>query len=64
MTHDVSEALLLADRVVVMRDGRVEQSAPPDELLDAPATQYVRDLVRAGDDVYRRYYLHLRDQLR
>ncbi len=64
VTHDVSEALLLADRVVVMRDGRVEQSAPPDELLDAPATQYVRDLVRAGDDVYRRYYLHLRDELR
>jgi osmoprotectant transport system ATP-binding protein len=64
VTHDVSEALLLADRVVVMREGRVEQSATPDELLDAPATPYVRDLVRAGDDVYRRYYLHLRDELR
>jgi osmoprotectant transport system ATP-binding protein len=64
VTHDVSEALLLADRVVVMRDGRVEQAASPDELLDAPATPYVRDLVRAGDDVYRQYYLHLREQLR
>jgi osmoprotectant transport system ATP-binding protein len=64
VTHDVSEALLLADRVVVLRDGRVEQAASPDELLDAPATPYVRDLVRAGDDVYRRYYLHLREQLR
>jgi osmoprotectant transport system ATP-binding protein len=63
VTHDVAEALLLADRVVVMRDGRVEQAAKPDELLDAPATPYVRNLVRAGDDVYRRYYLHLREQL-
>jgi osmoprotectant transport system ATP-binding protein len=63
VTHDVAEALLLADRVVVMRDGRVEQAGKPDELLDAPATPYVRDLVRAGDDVYRRYYLHLREQL-
>jgi osmoprotectant transport system ATP-binding protein len=63
VTHDVAEALLLADRVVVMRDGRVEQAAAPEELLDAPATQYVRDLVRAGDDVYRQYYLHLREQL-
>jgi osmoprotectant transport system ATP-binding protein len=63
VTHDVAEALLLADRVVVMRDGRVEQAAAPEELLDAPATPYVRDLVRAGDDVYRQYYLHLREQL-
>jgi osmoprotectant transport system ATP-binding protein len=63
VTHDVAEALLLADRVVVMRDGRVEQAAAPEELLDAPATPYVRDLVRAGDDVYHQYYLHLREQL-
>jgi osmoprotectant transport system ATP-binding protein len=63
VTHDVAEALLLADRVVVMRDGRVEQAAAPEELLDAPATPYVRDLVRAGDDVYNQYYLHLREQL-
>jgi osmoprotectant transport system ATP-binding protein len=64
VTHDVAEALLLADRVVVMNRGRIEQAAAPQELLDAPATPYVRELVRAGDDVYRQYYLHLREQLR
>jgi osmoprotectant transport system ATP-binding protein len=64
VTHDVDEAFRLADRIVVMRSGRVEQVAPPLELFDNPATDYVRDLVHAGDDVYRRYFLHARDLLR
>ena len=64
VTHDFDEALRLADRLVVMRAGRVEQVATPLELLDRPATPYVRDLVHAGDDVYRRYYLHVRETIR
>ncbi len=64
VTHDFDEALKLADRIVVMREGRVEQVAPPLELLERPATNYVRELVHAGDDVYRQYYLHVRDTLR
>jgi len=63
VTHDFDEALKLADRIVVMRGGRVEQVAAPDQLLERPATAYVRDLVHAGDDVYRRYYLHLRETI-
>ena len=64
VTHDFDEALKFADRIVVMRAGAVEQVATPDELLERPATQYVRDLVHAGDDVYRDYYLHVRETLR
>ena len=64
VTHDVDEAFRLADRVVVMRAGRVEQVAQPEGLFDNPATDYVRDIVHAGDDVYRRYYLHARELLR
>jgi len=64
VTHDFDEALRLADRIVVMRSGRVEQAATPDELLEAPATPYVRELVHAGDAVYRTYYAHVRAQLR
>lgn len=64
VTHDFDEALKLADRIVVMREGRVEQVATPLELLERPATAYVRDLVHAGDDVYRRYYLHVRETIR
>ena len=45
VTHDLHEALALADRVAVLRRGRVEQSAPPDELRRAPATEYVRTLL-------------------
>ena len=45
VTHDLREAFLLADRVAVLRDGRVEQLAPADELRSAPATEYVRALL-------------------
>lgn len=64
VTHDFDEALKLADRIVVLREGHVEQDATPLDLLERPATQYVRDLVHAGDDVYRRYYLHVREAIR
>jgi osmoprotectant transport system ATP-binding protein len=45
VTHDLREALLLADRVAVLRGGRIEQVASPGELLDVPATPYVRTLL-------------------
>jgi osmoprotectant transport system ATP-binding protein len=64
VTHDVEEALGLADRIVVMREGKLEQAATPVELLERPATEYVKDLVHAGDPVYREYFLHARDLLR
>ena len=64
VTHDVEEALGLADRIVVLREGRLEQVATPLELLENPATPYVKDLVHAGDPVYRDYFLHARDLLR
>jgi sulfate/thiosulfate transport system ATP-binding protein len=41
VTHDQEEALELADRVVVMREGQVEQVGPPDEVYEHPATPFV-----------------------
>jgi osmoprotectant transport system ATP-binding protein len=46
VTHDLHEALLMATLVVVMRRGRIEQASTPRELLSAPATEYVRTLLR------------------
>jgi len=46
VTHDLHEALLLSDRIAVMRHGRVEQFGSSEELRQAPATEYVRELLR------------------
>ena len=45
VTHDQEEALELADRVVVMRDGRIEQIGKPDEIYHAPASAFVFDFI-------------------
>jgi putative spermidine/putrescine transport system ATP-binding protein len=45
VTHDQEEALSMADRVGVMREGRLEQIAAPDELYDHPATAFVAEFV-------------------
>ncbi|MFB7939255.1 ABC transporter ATP-binding protein [Streptomyces sp. NPDC056049] len=41
VTHDQGEAFALADRVVVMRDGRIAQSGPPVEVWQRPASEFV-----------------------
>ncbi len=41
VTHDQEEALELADRIVVMRDGAIEQVGTPDEIYDEPANPFV-----------------------
>jgi len=51
VTHDVDEALKLADKIVIMDEGRVVQYAPPCELLTAPANEFVRSLLNADDRI-------------
>jgi glycine betaine/proline transport system ATP-binding protein len=57
ITHDLSEALKLGDRILIMRDGKMVQCGTGDELVGAPADDYVRDFVR---DVPRASVLTLR----
>jgi putative spermidine/putrescine transport system ATP-binding protein len=45
VTHDQAEALSVADRVGVLRQGRLEQVASPDELYERPATAFVAEFV-------------------
>lgn len=45
VTHDVDEAIRLADRIALMRDGHLEQYDSPERLLDHPATKFVHDFV-------------------
>lgn len=51
VTHDVDEALRLADKVAVLRQGQVVQYDTPYEILSHPADAFVRDLMGADDMV-------------
>ena len=46
VTHDISEALKLGTKVLVMNDGKIEQFAKPEDLLRSPATEFVKELVK------------------
>jgi sulfate/thiosulfate transport system ATP-binding protein len=63
VTHDQEEAMDVADRVVVMNAGRIEQTAPPRELYDHPANEFVMSFVgpvnRLGDSFIRPHDVEL-----
>lgn len=61
ITHDLSEALRLGDRIALMRDGRIVQLGTPEEIVGSPADDYVRDFVR---DVPREQVLTVRSAMR
>jgi osmoprotectant transport system ATP-binding protein len=46
ITHDVLEAMLLADRIVVLHNGKLIEEGTPHQLMTAPKTDYVRELVQ------------------
>jgi sn-glycerol 3-phosphate transport system ATP-binding protein len=45
VTHDQAEAITMADQVVLMRDGQVEQAGPPREIYERPATAFVAGFI-------------------
>jgi len=52
VTHDMDEALKIADMVVVMRDGKIEQTGSPQELINEPANDFLGSFFGL-DRVYR-----------
>ncbi|HEX5313758.1 MAG TPA: TOBE-like domain-containing protein, partial [Gammaproteobacteria bacterium] len=53
-THDQEEALEVADRIVVMKDGRIEQAGTPDEVYHHPVSEFVMSFVGTVNRVEHR----------
>ncbi len=58
VTHDREEALSLADRVAVMRDGRIEQIGAPDDIYYRPATRFIGSFVGDANTLRGRSIQH------
>jgi sulfate transport system ATP-binding protein len=63
VTHDQEEALEVADEIVVVNNGRVEQTGTPDQLYDEPASDFVMrflgPVTQLGDELVRPHDLEL-----
>src|SRR6476660_1527736 len=55
VTHDLEEALAMSDRIVVMRDGLIEQTGTPDEIYRLPSNAFVADFVGSANLIRGRH---------
>ncbi|MEI4770247.1 ABC transporter ATP-binding protein [Psychrobacillus sp. FJAT-51614] len=60
VTHDMDEALKIADTIIVMRKGQIEQIASPTELIEKPINNFVKDFIGI-ERINRRKSLSLRE---
>lgn len=61
VTHDMNEAVKMADRICIMNNGRIEQYATPDELLQNPTNRFVRQFVGSDRALTRLSRVQVRD---
>ena len=59
VTHDLEEALAMSDRIVVMRNGLVEQTGTPDAIYRLPSSAFVADFVGSANLIRGRHKAHL-----
>ncbi|HZK21721.1 MAG TPA: glycine betaine/L-proline ABC transporter ATP-binding protein [Oscillospiraceae bacterium] len=52
ITHDINEAFLLGDRVAIMKDGEVIQTATPQEMSENPSDDYVKQFIDSADKTH------------
>jgi ABC-type Fe3+/spermidine/putrescine transport system ATPase subunit len=55
VTHDLEEALAMSDRIVVLRDGLVEQTGTPDEIYSLPRSAFVADFIGSANLIRGRH---------
>jgi osmoprotectant transport system ATP-binding protein len=63
ITHDLTEAALLADRIAVIHRGKIVEQGTPRELMTAPRDPYVRELVKTPKDQAERFAALMRGKL-
>jgi ABC-type Fe3+/spermidine/putrescine transport system ATPase subunit len=51
VTHDREEAMVMADRIVILNEGRIEQQGPPEEVYNRPASPFVANFMGADNVV-------------
>jgi len=65
VTHDIDEALMLADKIAIIEGGKLAQFGTPREILDHPASDFVREFIGQSDLGLKRLALdHVSDRLR
>ncbi|KKK40060.1 glycine/betaine ABC transporter ATP-binding protein [Mesobacillus campisalis] len=65
VTHDMQEAIKLADRICLMKDGKIVQLGTPEEIMNHPANDFVRDFVgskKSGGDFNLEEFLRPLDE--
>ncbi len=63
VTHDIDEAIKMGDTIAVMRDGELVQHASPNDLLSAPADEFVSSLVGRNRSIKRLHLIRIREIL-
>ena len=63
VTHDIDEAIKMGDMIAVMREGKLVQYSTPEELLSAPADDFVANLVGGNRSIKRLHLIRVRDIL-
>ncbi|WP_163583175.1 ABC transporter ATP-binding protein [Gracilibacillus saliphilus] len=58
VTHDIQEALKLADRICIMKEGKIVQLGSPKEILTNPVNDFVRDFIGSTNSIGATFHLN------
>lgn len=57
VTHDMAEGMAMADRIAIIKDGKLQQVGPPQEILNAPVNDFVADFFTDYQQDFSQYKL-------